>query len=99
MNKTAVILALFTFVGATSSGAVSPPKGVSALSHEIDAIVEHALKAGPFPGISVAVERDGQMLYQKGFGYADLENRVKVTPDTVFPIGSITKTMTGLAIA
>jgi CubicO group peptidase (beta-lactamase class C family) len=47
----------------------------------------------------VAVERHGKIVYQKGFGYSDLESHVRVTPDTVFPIGSITKTMTGLAIA
>jgi D-alanyl-D-alanine carboxypeptidase len=71
----------------------------AAAAEEIDSIVTRALSAGPIPGASVAVERHGQVIYQKGFGYADLENHVKVTPETVFPIGSITKTMTGLAIA
>lgn len=71
----------------------------SAASSQIDAILERALPAGPIPGVSVAIEHNGKLVYQKGFGYADLENRVKVTPETVFPIGSITKTMTGLAIA
>ena len=38
------------------------------------------------------------MIYSKGFGYADVELRVPVTSETVFPVGSITKTMTGLAV-
>lgn len=70
-----------------------------AAAGEIDSIVTKALSAGPIPGVSVAVEHHGKVIYQKGFGYSDLENHVKVTPETVFPIGSITKTMTGLAIA
>src|ERR1700744_1397605 len=68
------------------------PELTAAAAGEIDSIVTKALSAGPIPGASVAVERHGQIIYQKGFGYADLENRVKVTPETVFPIGSITKT-------
>lgn len=64
----------------------------------IDRIVERALATGGTPGASIAIERHGRVIYQKGFGYADVENQVKVTPETVFPIGSVTKTMTGLAI-
>jgi D-alanyl-D-alanine carboxypeptidase len=70
-----------------------------AAAGQIDSIITKALSAGPIPGVSVAVEHHGKVVYQKGFGYSDLENHVKVTPATVFPIGSITKTMTGLAIA
>lgn len=65
---------------------------------ELDRVVEHALKDGGAPGVSVAIARHGRVLYEKGVGYADLENQVPVTPETVFPIGSVTKTMTALAI-
>jgi D-alanyl-D-alanine carboxypeptidase len=74
------------------------PVHAAPLETQIDAIVNRALKAGPYPGIAVAVEQKGRVIYQKGFGFADLENKVPVTKDTVFPIGSITKTMTGLAV-
>ena len=84
-------------LAATSAGAGHPALTGKEVA-EIDRIVEHALAAGGTPGASVAIERDGRVIYQKGFGYADLENRVKVTTETVFPIGSVTKTMTGLAV-
>jgi CubicO group peptidase (beta-lactamase class C family) len=79
--------------------AVADPPTLSApMAARIDGLVRSALSAGQIPGASVAIERRGHVIYQKGFGFADLENKVAVTPETVFPIGSITKTMTGLAI-
>jgi D-alanyl-D-alanine carboxypeptidase len=63
-----------------------------------EAIIVEAMKAGPIPGVSVAIEQDGKIVYQKGFGYADLERHIPVTPETRFPIGSITKSFTGLAV-
>ena len=70
-----------------------------AIETRLDRILARATEEGGKPGIAVAIQRGTQVIYSKGFGYADLEHRVPVTADTVFPIGSITKTMTGLAIA
>jgi len=57
-----------------------------------------SLKEKEFPGIAVLVARDGNVLYRKGFGYADIKNKVQVTPDTKFRIGSVTKQFTAAAI-
>jgi CubicO group peptidase (beta-lactamase class C family) len=51
------------------------------------------------PGMSVAVVRDTQVIYAKGFGWADVEARRPVTPQTIFYIASTTKSFTGLAAA
>ncbi|CAN5413756.1 hypothetical protein BH10BAC4_BH10BAC4_17250 [soil metagenome] len=51
------------------------------------------------PGYSVAVQKDGKILYSKGFGYANLENDIKITPSTVFHIASVSKQFTAFAIA
>jgi len=45
------------------------------------------------PGISAVILRDEQVVWAKGFGYADYEHRVPATPDTVYPIASETKPM------
>jgi CubicO group peptidase (beta-lactamase class C family) len=50
------------------------------------------------PGAAVLVARDGQILFEKGYGLADIENHVPVTPATSFRIGSITKQFTAAAI-
>ncbi len=53
---------------------------------------------GKAPGVSVLIARNGEIVYQKGFGYADVGNRVPVTPETKFRIGSITKQFIASAI-
>ena len=51
------------------------------------------------PGLSVAVAADGEIVWSEGFGYADLEHRVPVTPLTRFRIGSVSKPVTAAALA
>jgi CubicO group peptidase (beta-lactamase class C family) len=51
-----------------------------------------------FPGIAVLIAKDGQPLYRKGFGYADINKKKPVLPDTKFRIGSVTKQFTAAAI-
>ena len=43
------------------------------------------------PGFSAAVVADGEMVWAKGFGFADLENQVAATPDTPYRLASVTK--------
>jgi CubicO group peptidase (beta-lactamase class C family) len=46
------------------------------------------------PGLSAVVLQDGEVVWEKAFGYADLERRIPARPDTPFPIASLTKTFT-----
>jgi CubicO group peptidase (beta-lactamase class C family) len=50
------------------------------------------------PGAAVLVAKDGQILLEHSYGLADIGNRVPVTPETKFRIGSITKQFTAAAI-
>ena len=50
------------------------------------------------PGLSVAVAVDGEVVWSEGFGFADVENRVPVTPVTRFRIASISKPVTAAAL-
>ena len=50
------------------------------------------------PGMAVLVARDGKIAFQAGFGFADMEKRTPVTPDTKFRIGSVSKQFTAAAI-
>lgn len=56
--------------------------------------VETMLKEWEVPGTAVAVVKDGKVVYAEGFGYRDVEKKLKVTPDTLFAIGSCTKAFT-----
>jgi CubicO group peptidase (beta-lactamase class C family) len=65
----------------------------------IDTTVARIFALGLAPGLGVVVVRDTQILYVKGFGFADAEARRPVTPQTVFYVASTTKAFTGLAAA
>jgi serine beta-lactamase-like protein LACTB, mitochondrial len=51
------------------------------------------------PGLSVAVARDGEIVWTEGVGWADVEDRKPVTPRTQFRLGSVSKTLTAAAVA
>ncbi len=55
-------------------------------------------KKSDFPGFAVAVVNEKGILYQKGFGYADMEKKIPFTPETSQPIGSVSKTFIGVAL-
>lgn len=48
------------------------------------------------PGASLVIVKDDKIIYIKGLGLKDLENKVAVTPDTLFAIGSSTKAFTAM---
>lgn len=50
-------------------------------------------------GFSVAVALNGRVVWAQGYGYADLEQKVPVTPLTKFRIGSVSKSLTAAAVA
>jgi CubicO group peptidase (beta-lactamase class C family) len=50
-------------------------------------------------GFSVAVAVNGRVVWTQGYGYADLEQKVPVTPETKFRIGSVSKSLTAAAVA
>lgn len=50
------------------------------------------------PGLAIALVHQGDLIWGKGYGYANLEDKIPVTLDTRFRIASITKTFTSVAI-
>src|SRR3989442_15507938 len=50
------------------------------------------------PGLSIGVVYDQDLIWAKGYGYADLERRVPTTPSTIYRIASISKLFTATAI-
>lgn len=50
------------------------------------------------PGLSVAVGTGGEIVWAEGYGWADVENHVKVAPDTRFGIGMASKVLTSAAV-
>ena len=69
-----------------------------ALVHYVDSAATAAVNDKRTAGVSVAVVKDGRTVLAKGYGFADLENDVPATAETVYRIGSITKQFTSAAI-
>src|SRR5690349_14259928 len=69
-----------------------------ALVRYVDSVANAAVAEHRTAGVSVAVVRNGRTVLAKGYGYADLENDVPATPETVYRIGSVTKQFTAAAI-
>lgn len=61
-------------------------------------IVRRSLTAQNLPGLSVAVGAGGDIVWAEGFGWANLENRVKVSPATRFRIGTASTALTSAAV-
>ena len=63
-----------------------------------DQVITDFMRKLSIPGGAVAVMRDGKLIYARGFGYADVENKTPVQPDALFRIASVSKTITATAI-
>ncbi len=68
----------------------------SPLVAAIDSTAQRFFDLGASPGLGIVVVRDTQVVYMRGFGYADVEKRRPFTPSTEFYIASTTKSFTGL---
>jgi len=68
------------------------------LEKKLDSLVPLLLKEHQVPGVLLAVIRNGKLYWSKGYGLADKEKNIPVTANTVFNIGSASKTLTAFAV-
>lgn len=64
----------------------------------LDGLVPLQIEANDIAGATIAIVKDGKVLFAKGYGFADMETRTPVTPETMFRVGSITKVFTWTAV-
>ncbi|HIF21800.1 MAG TPA: class A beta-lactamase-related serine hydrolase, partial [Gemmatimonadetes bacterium] len=57
------------------------------------------LTESPVPGCALGVVRDGELVYGRGYGMANLEHGIPITTKSVFRIGSVSKQFTGAVVA
>ncbi|MFS0840697.1 serine hydrolase [Paenibacillus sp. 1P03SA] len=78
-------------------GAPQGPVDTKEVEAFADPIFEEKMKKFSVNGSSFVVVKDGKVVLNKGYGYADKEKKIPVDKDTVFQIASVTKTFTALA--
>ena len=100
---------LWVYVSATATPLHPNAGDVSAVSQSAPApqwtgavadarqIVRAAITEQNLPGLSVAVGADGEIVWAEGFGWADVERKTPVAPDTRFRIGTASTPLTAAA--
>ena len=97
MNKISIILIAVYFT-TSYSGAAQINMISEDLRSEIDSTYTTLLKRNKVTGTSIAIVDNGEIVYATGYGFSDLENKKKADANTIYGIGSITKTFTALSI-
>mgnify|MGYP001091550138 FL=1 len=88
----AAVLA-FAIPVAADIGAVPPaPPGSGPGFEEFEAKLERLRQQLRIPGMAAGVVKDRELIWAKGFGFADLENGIEASPETPWHIASVTKT-------
>ena len=76
----------------------APAMTADDLSAYLDGLIPMQLKRENIAGATVIVVKDGKVLVEKGYGFANVEKRTPVTPQTLFRPGSISKLFTWTAV-
>lgn len=87
---TYIFLSCFSFCAIAQQKKTAPDSRLA----DLDILLNQILKDQKAAGFAVAVVEGDQVIYSKGFGYRDLENKKPVTPNTLFAIGSSSKAFT-----
>ena len=67
-------------------------------TEKIEKLIDEYIKKGKMPGLAVTIVKDDKTVYQKGFGYSDLDEKIPVTSQSLFELASNSKAFTALAI-
>ena len=89
---------LLVFLAPLALCAQETVKSTEQFVSEIDEKIPQMLHDFSIPGAAIAIIENGEIVLQKGYGFADIEKEVKVTTKTGFNIGSISKTVTAWGV-
>ncbi len=83
-----------------SSGQVSiaPRKDYAAAAEMLERFITHEMADKKLPALSIALVDDQQIVWAKGFGFADPKSKTPATAETVYRVGSVSKLFTDIAV-
>ncbi|MBL7178408.1 MAG: beta-lactamase family protein [Desulfobacteraceae bacterium] len=100
-SKKAIWLFVFVFclaLAPVSGCGGGKDKDYSATIDQITTLIEQRMQENEVMGLSIALVDGQEVVWSQGFGYADKENDIKATAETIYEIGSVSKTITATAI-
>src|SRR5687768_16479608 len=93
--KPTVLIALLVLLNVWPTCAQTPGE----LATLMDPIVAERMEKSHIPGAVLSIVKDGKIIFIKGYGVADVEQKSPVVPDkTIFRIGSVTAVFTATAV-
>lgn len=110
MKKYLIFIVILTLIGTLSLGfaqtqsnsprdhSLIQEPGVDAAIKVLDVWIEAKMKDREQPGLSIGIVYDQDLIWAKGYGFADIDNKVSAKPSTLYRIASISKLFTSTAI-
>ncbi len=91
---------IITLILLTSCAGQSPeiPNNWQSFTSQLDSTIPQLMQRYHVPGAAVALVHDGEMVWTKGYGQANLATQTPVTSETVFQAASISKTLTAWGV-
>jgi CubicO group peptidase (beta-lactamase class C family) len=101
MTKATILCLLLGFCSGISFADTAAPgaQDIQTVLNQFEAYAESARKQWGIPGMAIAIVKDDQVIFVKGFGVKRLGGTDPVNPDTVFQIGSTSKAFTSALVA
>ncbi|MDQ7041304.1 MAG: serine hydrolase domain-containing protein [Rhodothermus sp.] len=78
--------------------ALAPAPAHAALLMQVRDSIDALMHRYGIPGLSAAIGAKGELIWAEGFGYADVENRVPMLPQTKLRVASVSKSLTSAAL-
>jgi D-alanyl-D-alanine carboxypeptidase len=85
-------------VNARATAALATHPGVAARLEVLDAWIAETVESREQPGLSIGIVYDQELIWAKGYGFADVQAKTPATPSTIYRIASITKLFTATAL-
>lgn len=92
------MLFLFSCKKENDKGGVIPPPPKQEDISSVDAKIAKWMTDNKMPGLSLAVSKNGKLVYEKGYGFANTETKEQVTKESQFRIASVSKLLTSVAV-
>ena len=104
LSRTLVPLILSIALALTSCSTNDDGIGISEPSsikntNDLDAYLGELVQTTAVPGMAISIVKGNSIVYQKSFGYANIQNQLAYTNETINSIASVSKTFVGAAVA
>ena len=93
-----ILLISFTFYHSMASADLQSSNLLQSRIRLFEAWLSTLMDEQSLVGVSVSLVQDQKLVYSKGFGFADFENRYPATKETNYRVASITKLFTSIAL-